>query len=65
MAGDPGFEPGPTDPESANAIIKKILYHLVALGQAAQELLASIGNNGHRAEMLTEIKEILESQARK
>jgi len=43
----------------------EMLTHLVAIGQAAQELLSSSQNNGHKAQYLEEIKELLQHQASK
>jgi hypothetical protein len=55
-----GFEP--TTPGSEVRFLIEILRHLVAIGQLSQQVLASLDNNGHRAEKLEEIKESLQHQ---
>jgi len=43
--------------------LPQLLDQLIALGDLAREVSHALGGNGHRAEKLTEIKEILECQA--
>lgn len=48
----------------AAALIPELLDRLVALGELAKQISASLGGNGHRAEKLAEVKQQLQGQAR-
>jgi hypothetical protein len=43
-------------------LLVEILNHFVAIGQLSQQVLASLDNNGHRADKLAEIARDLRVQ---
>ena len=46
-------------------LLPDLLDQLIVLGEKAKELKQALGSNGHRAEKLAEIKELLQQQANK
>jgi len=50
--------------QQATELLPQLLDQLEALGETARQLKQALGSNGHKAEKLAEIKELLEQQAK-
>jgi hypothetical protein len=65
MVGHCGLEPQtPVLSGLYEGLLVEILRHLVAIGQLSQQVLASLDNDGHKAQYLEKLREFLQHQAR-